>query len=56
MPLLSNIVFDCFLILVVVTVVTQIVMPLAKRELTFPIFRKLVNKVSKPKKENNAAK
>lgn len=50
MMFFSSLVFDCCLILVVTIAITQVVMPLAKRELTFPFFRKLVNKVSQPKK------
>lgn len=52
MPLFLYLLGDCLIILFIVTLVTQVLMPLARRELVFPFFRRLVNKISKPKNDN----
>lgn len=49
MRLLFMIVADGTVFLVVFAVITEVVFPLFKRQLTFPFFRKLVNKISRPK-------
>lgn len=49
MGLFFIMIVDCMIILAVVTLITQLVLPLTRRQLTFPFFRRLVRKISRPK-------
>lgn len=40
---------DCLMLIVLAILLFEVALPLINRQLVFPFFRKLVNKVSEPK-------